>query len=61
MPDFLHRFMIVSYAPCIVRHRLFIRWEIARQTMTLKLHKVAQSGLRRTNFIGISSAEGNAY
>ena len=42
MPDSFHRRMIASYARYIVRHRLFIRWEIAHQTMTLKLHKVAQ-------------------
>jgi hypothetical protein len=45
MPDFRHRSMIVAYARYIVRHRLFNWWEIDRQKMTLKLHKVAQ--LRR--------------
>ncbi|AWY00453.1 hypothetical protein A8139_10910 [Marinomonas primoryensis] len=45
MPVFRRKDMIVTYAPFIERHGLIIWWEIDFQTMTLKLHKVAQ--LRR--------------
>jgi hypothetical protein len=50
MPDFRHKRMIATYARYIVRHGLLTWREIDLQTMTLKLHKVAQSGLRRTDF-----------
>ncbi len=50
MPVFRRKDMIVTYAPFIVKHGLIIWWEIDLQTMTLKRHKVAQSGLRRTDF-----------
>ena len=45
MPDFFHRRMIVTYAPCIERHRLLLLFERFFLLMTMKLHKVAQ--LRR--------------
>jgi hypothetical protein len=45
MPDFFHRHMIVTYAPCIERHRLLLLFERFFLLMTMKLHKVAQ--LRR--------------
>ena len=59
MPDFLCRNMIATYARYIVRHGLLIWWEIDRQTMTLKLHKVAQSGLRRRGFKQIAREASN--
>ena len=51
MPAFRRKDMIVTYAPFIERHGLIIWWEIDLQTMTLKLHKVAQ--LRRVELIAL--------